>query len=388
MERIVISMWAIIGFICVGSTFAGKLTLIPNHAYAKIGESVDISCECDEDRLDFYMESQVVITHEKADRSEEELTSNSLLSATHPDKYGLAMLPKDVGKGKKFKLTIKNVAGSDGGKYHCLLKTRTGVAERKTIEFTILRDLSSINLKVGEQSISEVSPVEIDFLEGDYEVTCEAAGSNPAPVLEVYIGDSKKDLGIITTIKDSSHTYSAYKGAIKKVIHLAGKYNMKNIRCKASVPSSGFEAREAGFKLKIIPLTPTINCKNVSAMLNDRETRMSCTIAAKQEITCNNTLWENSNNGQMYYPGKRAADKNIVECKSLNRTTILSELVIYQVKKDAFQTTFQVSFQYHSGKHRHPVHLTQKPGSGAAGVTAVTSLIFLLAAIVTNINQW
>ncbi|XP_071102514.1 uncharacterized protein [Haliotis cracherodii] len=365
--------------------------------YVKEGDEINLSCTTDAD-VQFMASKQLAIVHKNLVTETETIISEqeSLLVAS-ADNYviKLEMIPI-----VRVTLKIKTATAAADGEYTCRTqKTGTSDAlESATKTVVFLAPVSGIKLTVdGEEKADGdiISSKSKTLL-----VTCEAMGSNPAPVIHLKTGDQHLNTGDVTAIldKDGNKERRSYKASVSYELDFDHKLFDQVLKCHAKPDFPEGVTMESADQtvsvtLKGIVDKPMVACSNKTASANDRRVILTCFVS---KIPAVKSVMFNVGNRHLLYPGNQTESLTEVVQKDFNATHNEVILKFFEMEEWHFSANIYLDVKgYDDQVFQYPVYLIRgndtptetKDVNGATSLTGATtlSIVCLLAGVLQKV---
>ncbi|XP_060568696.1 uncharacterized protein LOC132727280 [Ruditapes philippinarum] len=228
---------------------------------------------------------------------------------------------------------------------------------------------------------------------GQYMVKCDAGGSNPEPVMNLFLNDQNPYVSV-KTMADTTSEFASYTGTFTVDSLTINAHNAPQaLVCKANIPGASYPSVEAGIALMVQIDKPTIKCDNFTASLDDRQSKVGCNVSAGENsraLKCDKLSWYLSVKGQKIMAEQRWKDQtkeyDIIEssCKDLDDKGLHIQLMLYTVKEKLFKETFFLVYGEGQNAHRQPITLYDVTVSAAGIATPLSLLTGLLMAFVST----
>ncbi|XP_048246359.1 uncharacterized protein LOC124142636 isoform X4 [Haliotis rufescens] len=294
---------------------------VPGPDYVKEGEEINLSCTTDAD-VQFMASKQLAIVHKNlVTETETIISEQQRLLVTPADNYviKLEMIPI-----VRVTLKIKSATAAADGEYTCRTqKTGTSDALESTTKTVVfLAPVSGIKLTVdGEEKADGVT---VSSKSKKLSVTCEAMGSNPAPVIYIMAGDQHINTGDVTAIldKDGNTERRSYKAMVSFELDFDHRLFNKVLKCHAEPDLPEGVTMESGDQTVSVTLEgivdkPMVACSNKTASANDRRVILTCFVS---KIPAVKSVMFNVGNRHLLYPGNQTKSLTEVVQKDFNAT--------------------------------------------------------------------
>ncbi|XP_048246364.1 uncharacterized protein LOC124142636 isoform X5 [Haliotis rufescens] len=289
--------------------------------YVKEGDEINLSCTTDAD-VEFMASKQLAIVHKNLVTETETIISEQMsILVTPADNY---MIKLEIIPIVRVTLKIKSATAAADGEYTCRTqKTETSDAlESATKTVVFLAPVSGIELTVdGEEKADGVT---VSSKSKTLSVTCEAMGSNPAPVIHLMAGDQHLNTGDVTVIldKDGNTERRSYKAAVIYELDFDHRLFNKVLKCHAEPDLPEGVTMESGDQTVTVTLEgivdkPMVACSNKTASANDRRVILTCFVS---KIPAVKSVMFNVGNRHLLYPGNQTKSLTEVVQKDFNAT--------------------------------------------------------------------
>lgn len=375
-------------------TKAAELVSIKPHASkAKEGQSYTLECTTGVNITEVLV-TRLRWTRKVRDKTVSIAEGNNLLDRSYKLKYVLT-----EGMVMVSNLTIISVAPMNDGEYICE-KQKQLTKDFQTIDqdetnLVVLQDVTELTLTIGSKMVTpEDKDLTVNIPAIGQSVKCKAKGSNPKPMLHIYLDG--KDMQKEWNLQDISNFNEVVSGAKAGVRShttelvaeegtlLRKSDESKLIKCTAEVPGSDFPRKTVEAHITVA-YDPEFDCKNRTAVVNDRYVNLDCHIKAYPPIK--DHLWKDAdmkissadNNGTVEY----------TQTHTSNGEEYHTTLTIEKVTRRHFNTTFFLEVITEDNKrHTHPVRLIEKHWTSAASrpylAVRMLSSVAILAMLFSN----
>ena len=382
----------------------------------KIGDSVSLECFGSEPQLVYYFSNKFIWSFTGMSGLAKNLTDgfNVDPSVQHEFHSGNYLLDYETLNDNEFRyrLNITNIRHTDDGIYSCSLYGEKGgsfdraqlyVSHQESVRVTVLNPVQRVKLQIRNvPGASSTTPIvryltPIRVMPGEYRVHCEAAGSNPAPVMGLLYNEEQ----YYVTPKYSHSTAMKrmrYTADFEVTVNIEASLGREQtIVCYANVPNKQFATVESGLKLLVSVVKPEIRCANISIKKNYNRAKLTCyiTVSSGPDIlTCNKVFWELPET-QTLIPTNGDISKTRIETKNMGilegscqrvAEGLETTLRINTVQEKHFQTIFFVQYDDGTNFHRVPLQIRELKDVSSANIT-FTVPAFLIYIAMTVISK-
>lgn len=369
---------------------SAEVTIQPHPSKVKEGESYTLICQT---RVEI---SDIINTELRWSRKSGEVLSDG--NGAVNGNYSIAA-EYNRDEVMTSNLTILKIAPRNDGEYICQKRLKMSgkfqnMGQDET-NLVVLQDVTELTLTVGSTIVTgEDKNLTINIPAIGQSVKCKAKGSNPKPMLHIYMDgkDMQKDWKL-QDISNFNQVPSGEKEGVRshttELVAEEGTLLRKSdesklIRCTAEVPGSDFPQKAVEAHITVA-YDPEFDCKNRTAIVNDRYVKLECHIKAYPPIKGH--LWKDAdmkitsadNNGTVEYTQTHTSDGEEFH----------TTLTIERVLKRHFNTTFFLEvITEDNKKHTHPLRLIEKHWTSAASRPYLTLLMYSSVTILTMLSHW
>ena len=367
-----------------------------------VGEDISLDCVGSKKKLSYYINNKLKWTFADMNGITKTLTygfyfHSSMLNDVSSGHYKLDY--ENIPDGFRYSINISAIQHSDNGVYTCSLIEENeevgndthNVKDEKSVSVTVLNPVESITLAIKDVPGASTSrPLSFQDLwirikPGEHRVSCNAFGSNPAPVMGLMYNEE-------TIYGRPKYTFSTskrrlrYTGKLESMVNVNASLGLEQILiCYANVPNKQYETKEVGLKLFLQLDKSDIICTNATVKATESHAKLKCNITSSEHagiLACDDLFWELPER-QMLIPAKGSLsesqkEKFEVNCRQTSNG-LKTILLIKNVKKTDVGEVYYV--RYGEGMHvtKVGVHLLQEYSSASKITPTLFMFVILIA---------